>query len=59
MTSEPTQAGLSAEQAVREATPRELDEAMVAIEAAAGRVRRAVETLERRRDADPTIRSPL
>lgn len=59
MTSGPTQAGLTPEQAAREATLRELGEAMVAIEAAAGRVRRAVETLERRRDADPNIVAAL
>ncbi|MGD0284819.1 MAG: hypothetical protein ABSC31_00335 [Acidimicrobiales bacterium] len=59
MTSGPTQTGLSPEQAAREATLRELGEAMVAIEAAAGRVRRAVETLTRRRDADPTIVASL
>ena len=35
---------LSPEQAAREATLRELGEAMVAIEAAAGRVRRAAAT---------------
>ena len=59
MTSGPAQTGLSPEQAAREATLRELGEAMVAIEAAAGRVRRAVATLARRGDADPTIVSAL
>ena len=59
VTSGPTQTGLSPEQAAREATLRELGEAMVAIEAAAGRVRRAASMLARRLDADPTIVAAL
>ena len=59
MTSGPTQTGLSPDQAAREATLRELGEAMVAIEAAAGRVRRAASTLARRLDADPIIVAAL
>ncbi len=59
MSSGPTETGLSPEQAAREATLRELGEAMVAIEAAAGRVRRAANTLAGRPDADPTIVAAL
>jgi hypothetical protein len=51
--------GLSAEQAAREATLRELGEAMVAIEAATTRVRRAIETLRGRPDSDPNIVAAL
>jgi hypothetical protein len=51
--------GLSVEQAAREATLRELGEAMVAIEAAASRVRRAIETLQGRLDADTNIIAAL
>jgi multidrug efflux pump subunit AcrA (membrane-fusion protein) len=51
--------GLSAEQASREATLRELGEAMVAIEAAAARVRRAIEALQGRAEADPNIVAAL
>ena len=56
---EPTPTGLSPEQAAREATFRELGEAMVAIEAAAARVRRAVETLQSRPESDPSIVAAL
>jgi hypothetical protein len=59
MTARPAQTGLSPEQAAREATLRELGEAMVAIEAASGRVRRAAETLARRPDADARIVAAL
>jgi hypothetical protein len=55
----PVPTGLSAEQAAREATLRELGEAMVAIEAATTRVRRAIETLRGRPDSDPNIVAAL
>ncbi len=59
MPSRSTETGLSPDQIAREATLRELGEAMVAIEAAAGRVRRAAETLARRPDADSAIVAAL
>ena len=59
MTPGPVPTGLSPEQAAREGTLRELGEAMVAIEAAATRVRRAIETLRSRPDADQNIVAAL
>ena len=59
MASGPLQTGLSPEQAAREATLRELGEAMVSMEAAARRIRRSIDTLASRRDADGAVLAAL